>query len=229
MDVWTEAIPDDGTLERCHAFARVLSSRPMKCSHEECGGTLEDCCILSYHGCMECKPERYLKGRVRRGPAAKLLARTALTFATLCSGVTPVGGLATQTSRSRPFGPNAVVSGLTDQAIDFTTGPIIEEPGGIRHMSDCEVPTEEYYTALAADMKARHPKASPAVLEHLAALMQMRALWLHCAGSGRALRPIRPRRKRSKTKTGIAPTRSSPWPSKDTVKVLSSLKRTQPS
>ena len=37
-------------------------------------------------------------------------------------------------------------------------------------MTDCEVPTEEYYAALAADMAKRHPKAAPWVLEHLASL-----------------------------------------------------------
>ena len=37
-------------------------------------------------------------------------------------------------------------------------------------MADCEVPTEEYYDALAADMLARHPNASKAILENAAAL-----------------------------------------------------------
>ena len=47
---------------------------------------------------------------------------------------------------------------------------ILEDPGGIEHMADCEVPTEEYYDALAEDMKKRHPNASKAMLEHVAAL-----------------------------------------------------------
>ena len=37
-------------------------------------------------------------------------------------------------------------------------------------MTDCEVPAEEYYAALAEDTKKRHPKASKVVLEHLGAL-----------------------------------------------------------
>ena len=47
---------------------------------------------------------------------------------------------------------------------------IVEEPGGIRHLTECEVPTETYNKARAADMKARHPNTSPGVLEHLEAL-----------------------------------------------------------
>ena len=42
----------------------------------------------------------------------------------------------------------------------------MEAPGGIEHLVDCEVPTEKYCDALAADMKCRHPQASPFALEH---------------------------------------------------------------
>ena len=47
---------------------------------------------------------------------------------------------------------------------------IVEEPGGIAHLVDCECPTDEYYAALSADMRERHPKASVSVLVHLASL-----------------------------------------------------------
>ena len=47
---------------------------------------------------------------------------------------------------------------------------IVEEPGGIEHLIDCECPTEEYYSFLEVDMKQRHPKANVSVLEHLASL-----------------------------------------------------------
>ena len=47
---------------------------------------------------------------------------------------------------------------------------IAEEPGGIRYLTECEVPTEEYNNARAADMAARHPNTSPGLLEHLDAL-----------------------------------------------------------
>ena len=40
----------------------------------------------------------------------------------------------------------------------------------IAHMSDCEIPTEEYYQALNRDMRARHPKAAEWVMEHLESL-----------------------------------------------------------
>ena len=47
---------------------------------------------------------------------------------------------------------------------------IVEDPGGISHLVDCEVPTEGYYLKLAEDMSKRHPNASRFVLEHLAEL-----------------------------------------------------------
>ena len=47
---------------------------------------------------------------------------------------------------------------------------IVEEPGAVDHMADCEVPTEEYYDALKEDMARRHPNASKFILEHLAAV-----------------------------------------------------------
>ena len=56
--------------------------------------------------------------------------------------------------------------------LDVTLHPvfhIIEEPGAIRYLTECEVPTEEYNAARAADLAVRHPHCSPGVLEHLEA------------------------------------------------------------
>ena len=47
---------------------------------------------------------------------------------------------------------------------------IVEEPGGIKHLTECEVPTEEYNDARIADLVGRHPKLSAGVAEHIAAL-----------------------------------------------------------
>ena len=47
---------------------------------------------------------------------------------------------------------------------------IVEDPGGIDRMTSVEVPTERYYEALRRDLGARHPKASPFVLDHLLSL-----------------------------------------------------------
>ena len=47
---------------------------------------------------------------------------------------------------------------------------IVEEPGGIRHLTDCEVPTEEYNAARSADLASKYPNLSPGLLEHLDAL-----------------------------------------------------------
>ena len=58
-----------------------------------------------------------------------------------------------------------------ERAVNVITHPvfhIVEEPGGVEHMTDCECPTEAYYEALGSDMKKSRPKASPFVLEHAA-------------------------------------------------------------
>ena len=47
---------------------------------------------------------------------------------------------------------------------------IVQQPGGIEHMADCEVPTEEYYDRLTEDLRRRHPKAASWVLEHAVSL-----------------------------------------------------------
>ncbi len=107
--------------------------------------------------------------KVRPGPAASILARSALTFAAVCAAVSSAAGV-TQCSEPRLPGPVAHAHiGMVD-TIKHPVFHIVEEPGGIRHLVDCEVPTEEYYDALAADMATRHPDATPSVLEHLQAL-----------------------------------------------------------
>ena len=47
---------------------------------------------------------------------------------------------------------------------------IVEEPGGIRYLTECEVPTEEYNEARSKDLAHRYPGMSAGVLEHLDAL-----------------------------------------------------------
>ena len=47
---------------------------------------------------------------------------------------------------------------------------IVEDPGGVEQLVDCEVPTEYYYERLAEDMARRHPKANRFLLEHLSEL-----------------------------------------------------------
>ena len=61
-------------------------------------------------------------------------------------------------------------NGSMTDTIEHPVFHIVEEPGAIDHMADCEVPTEEYYDALKRDMASRHPKASKFMLEHLSCL-----------------------------------------------------------
>ena len=62
-----------------------------------------------------------------------------------------VGGLQCGVTGTAHSGPGASAVSQVD-TIRHPVFHIIEEPGGIQHMVDCEVPTEEYYDALALDM-----------------------------------------------------------------------------
>ena len=69
------------------------------------------------------------------------------------------------------------VVGRIGVAVDIAKNPIyhiVEDPGGIDRMTSVEVPTERYYEALRQDLGARHPKASPFVLDHL---LSLEAFW----------------------------------------------------
>ena len=65
---------------------------------------------------------------------------------------------------------SVIGSGSMTDIVEHPVFHIVEEPGAIDHMADCEVPTEEYYDALKEDMSRRHPKASKFMLEHLSCL-----------------------------------------------------------
>ena len=60
--------------------------------------------------------------------------------------------------------------GKGERTVHHPVFHIVEEPGGIRHLTDCEVPTEEYNAARSADLAAKYPNLSPGLLEHLEAL-----------------------------------------------------------
>ena len=118
-----------------------------------CSAGAAECCVLSYEGCRSCKPERQLHGCVHHGPAAGLLARAGRAFeAGPSHGCSP--GLS---GASEPvLGPKP---GLMEQPVFH----IVEEAGGIRHLTECEVPTEVYNDARTADLTARYPDLSPGV------------------------------------------------------------------
>ena len=95
-----------------------------------------------------------MKGKVRVGPAASFLAAAYLDYVRIhrglasCSGVTPGD----------------------DVVFGNRVAHIVEEPGGIRYLTECEVPTEEYNDARSKDLARRYPNMSAGVLEHLDAL-----------------------------------------------------------
>ena len=158
-DAWIDA--EEGP--KCAGCGTGRVGGPAAC--RQCSASAEHCCVLGYAGCMDCRPEQKLRGRVRRGPAAGLLAKSALAFAALNQVDT----------RPQPCEPCPVpaAGAPPSEALDVKLHPvfhIVEEPGGIKHLTDCEVPTEEYNSARARDMAERHPNVSPGLLEHLEAL-----------------------------------------------------------
>ena len=105
-----------------------------------------------------------MSGKVYQTPAAPLLARAALNHDRRF-------GLHNYRARSYHGRSGALRHDLSP--IDEFENPvchIVEEPGGIRHLTECEVPTEVYNEARFADLCARHPKMNPAVAEHLQSL-----------------------------------------------------------
>ena len=107
-----------------------------------------------------------------------------MMFAAICSGLQPsepstlpaAGAIPTmqvnatdKPQRSVPAFPAEACAG-DKQTIHHPVFHIIEEPGGIRYLTECEVPTEEYNTARIEDLARRYPKTSPGVIEHLSAL-----------------------------------------------------------
>ena len=74
------------------------------------------------------------------------------------------------TSQAVPTNSEGFVFNSSAMAREYQVCHIVEQPGGIEHMTDCEVPTEEYYDRLTEDLRRRHPKAASWVLEHAVSL-----------------------------------------------------------
>ena len=155
----TDAWVKQPNMECCDECGTPKIGGPRKC--KSCGAGKEKCHVLSYAGCGSCRPEKYLQGRVRHGVAAGLLARSAIAFAAMCAVSSGPAGLRGRSQEGYPSGTPAAASTLNK--VNTVKNPvfhIVEEPGGIRYMADCEVPTQAYYDALAEDMKKRHPNTS---------------------------------------------------------------------
>ena len=157
---------DDGSLEVCGSCTGSLVLGSDAC--RACGAGPEAVCVLSYAGCGQCRPERLLQGSVRRGPAAGLLARAGLSYAAreAQQGAAKKGGVVAP----RVSQQTGVIINDADPLMNQPVFHIVEEPGGIRRLSECEVPNEIYNEARLKDLSIRHPKLSPGVLEHLGSL-----------------------------------------------------------
>ena len=131
----TDAWIKTSGMKQCRACGTGQLGGKSPC--RQCSAGPENCCVLGYSGCLECRPERNLKGRVRRGPAAGLLARSAIAFAALSFVTTDVssGGVSQpqpyriRKRSSRGFTPAG--GALSIGALDVKYHPvyhIIEEP-----------------------------------------------------------------------------------------------------
>ena len=143
--------------KRCLSCNTPTPAGPSRC--RQCGAPPELCSTLTYAGCIDCRPEKHLAGQVRRGPAAGMLAKAALAFAALCA-VVPEGSLS---GAAQPVSPG-------NFKVDVNLHPvfhIVEEPGMMAHMADCEVPTEVYYDALKKDFRpSRTSQTSISTIRH---------------------------------------------------------------
>ena len=109
-----------------------------------------------------------MRGRAKYGAAAGLLARSAMAFAAMCAVSSSTDGLRDRCQQAMASGASAAASAPME--VNTVTNPvfhIVEEPGSIRYMADCEIPTQACYDALAVAVKRRHPKTSVGLLEHL--------------------------------------------------------------
>ena len=66
--------------------------------------------------------------------------------------------------------PPAKVGGQEGIDLEHPVFHIVKEPGGIKYLTEYDVPTEEYNEARLQDLVRRYPKLSPGVAEHIAAL-----------------------------------------------------------
>ncbi len=96
--------------------------------------------------------------------AGKFLSKSALAFVALCAGL---GASDRLLNEPRSGGTSPAVGAVS--AMEHPVFRIVEEPGGIEKMVDCEC-LAACHEALSRDMQRRRQNASEAMLEHLAAL-----------------------------------------------------------
>jgi hypothetical protein len=99
--------------ERCGTCNAGFVKREPDCRH--CGA--KDSSTVSYTGCADCKPEKLMQGTMPAKPSKTVLS-AALRF---------------QQMKGKP-GTDTIVHPVHH---------IVEEPGGIEHLVDCECPSEE--------------------------------------------------------------------------------------
>ena len=170
----TDAFVNDLTM--CDVCGTLLPAGPMAC--RRCDAGPDDVVVRLYAGCAECKGKVHSVHanceEVNHGADEPETLEAEFSAAQEGPG-----------SSELPWGVEMGKDtiGATCDGPGLTSGPqgverqdprqhacfhIVEEPGGIRQMTDCEVPPAEYYIELLKDMVRRHPKACRHVLEHFA-------------------------------------------------------------
>ena len=114
-----------------------------------------------------CKPERTLQGKVREEPATNFLAKAAVMFTCMVAADSQTQPKPMKSVRFAAEAANTVPHAIR---VEHPIPHIMEEPGGTRHLTECQVPTEEYNEARVADLLRRHPNLSHGSPEHIEAL-----------------------------------------------------------
>ena len=176
MDTEAWLGPESSAVKKCESCATPILPEPVVCA--ECQAT-ECLTAMSYAGCSDCRSEADEMRRAASDPEAEVVQLAgSLSEDPVESSVASV----LVSKPSRGLGSKVVARGLmmfsalsvclrdaegvthpglprgAPKAADVIEHPIfhiVEEPGGIDYMTDCEVPTEEYYDALFSDMKKR--------------------------------------------------------------------------
>ena len=159
----TDSFPVGPKTKRCDSCDAPLVPGPSAC--RQCSAGDKACRVLSYQGCLKCRPEARFRNNISKGPAAGFLINAMIACLCMVSPTdpSPTAGSSSETwSASKdvhliPAGavtPNPM-AGWTRNDTDLYWNRcyhIVEDAAAIEKMVDCEVPTEEYYDALAADM-----------------------------------------------------------------------------
>ena len=124
---------------------------------------------MSYQGCGGCRPEARRRRRNYSGASGNALAVSMMVCAATFA--------ATTEARAMPVRENQVSTSCKSH-------------GAVEYLTEVACPTEEYYSALAEDMRRRHPKAAKDILYSNKSLRRKRS-WTRASSQDSVMVPRR--------------------------------------